>query len=157
MSETILVVNAGSSSIKFQLFAIGNNEQLERRLKGQIEGVGTQPRLVAKDTTGKTLIDERWPAAEVATVPAALETLYSDPQALQRCVDALSGVAGTVPVAVDFGRYTDRPAHRVNQPAIAVLLRGPVGKVDAFIVGPACATAPDNNLYLFKRVAAPDG
>ena len=75
MSETILVVNAGSSSIKFQLFAIGNNEQLERRLKGQIEGVGTQPRLVAKDTTGKTLIDERWSAAEVATVPAALEKL----------------------------------------------------------------------------------
>ena len=75
MSETILVVNAGSSSIKFQLFAIGKDEQLERRLKGQIEGVGTQPRLVAKDTTGKTLIDETWSAAEVATVPAALEKL----------------------------------------------------------------------------------
>jgi acetate kinase len=75
MSETILVVNAGSSSIKFQLFEVGNNDKLERRLKGQVEGVGTQPRLVAKGTTGKTLIDERWPAAEVATVPAALDKL----------------------------------------------------------------------------------
>jgi len=36
MAETLLVVNAGSSSIKFQLFAIGQGDQLERRLKGQI-------------------------------------------------------------------------------------------------------------------------
>jgi len=33
MSDTILVVNAGSSSIKFQLFSIGTGEQLQRRLK----------------------------------------------------------------------------------------------------------------------------
>ena len=43
MTETILVVNAGSSSIKFQLFAVGIADQLERRLKGQIEGVGIKP------------------------------------------------------------------------------------------------------------------
>ena len=40
MSETILVVNAGSSSIKFQLFSVGAGHQLQRRLKGQIEGIG---------------------------------------------------------------------------------------------------------------------
>ena len=40
MTETILVVNAGSSSIKFQLFGVGHDDQLERRLKGQIEGIG---------------------------------------------------------------------------------------------------------------------
>ena len=32
MSDTILVVNAGSSSIKFQLFAIGAGDRLQRRL-----------------------------------------------------------------------------------------------------------------------------
>ena len=52
MTETILVVNAGSSSIKFQLFAVGAHDQLERRLKGQIEGIGTRPRLLAKDVEG---------------------------------------------------------------------------------------------------------
>ena len=37
MAETILVVNAGSSSIKFQLFEIGKGDRLKRRFKGQIE------------------------------------------------------------------------------------------------------------------------
>ena len=47
MSETILVVNAGSSSIKFQLFSLDARDQLNRLLKGQIEGIGAHPRLVA--------------------------------------------------------------------------------------------------------------
>ena len=34
MSETILVLNAGSSSIKFQLFSIVGQDGLERQLKG---------------------------------------------------------------------------------------------------------------------------
>jgi acetate kinase len=42
MTETILVLNSGSSSIKFQLFEVRG--QLERRMKGLIEGIGTRPR-----------------------------------------------------------------------------------------------------------------
>ena len=72
MSETILVVNAGSSSIKFQLFSIGAGDQLQRRLKGQIEGIGVRPRLVAKGAKSEVLIDKTWPGADVADVPAAL-------------------------------------------------------------------------------------
>jgi acetate kinase len=75
MAETILVVNAGSSSIKFQLFEIDKGDRLKRRFKGQVEGIGTHPRLVAKDPEGQQLVDETWPAAEVNTVPAALEKL----------------------------------------------------------------------------------
>ncbi|HEX2447290.1 MAG TPA: acetate kinase [Methyloceanibacter sp.] len=77
MSETILVVNAGSSSIKFQLFAIAAGDRLERRLKGQIEGVGVKPHLSAKGIKGETLIDETWPAAEVKTVPVALDKVVA--------------------------------------------------------------------------------
>ena len=73
MTETILVVNAGSSSIKFQLFEVGSRDRLKRRFKGQIEGIGTHPRLFAKDPEGKLLVDETWPAAEVNSVPAALD------------------------------------------------------------------------------------
>ena len=40
MTETVLVVNAGSSSIKFQLFAVAAGDQLERRLKGTDRGRG---------------------------------------------------------------------------------------------------------------------
>ena len=76
MTETILVVNAGSSSIKFQLFDVGAYDQLKRRLRGQIEGVGTRPRLVA-NVEGKTLVEETWPKAEVSDVPAALDKVIT--------------------------------------------------------------------------------
>jgi acetate kinase len=90
MSETILVVNAGSSSIKFQLFSVGANDQLQRRLKGQIEGIGVRPRIAAKGAKGDVLIDSTWPAAEVGDVPAALG----------KVVEFLRTEIGTLPIAV---------------------------------------------------------
>lgn len=75
MTETILVLNAGSSSIKFQLFGVSVQDQLDRRIKGQIEGIGTHPRFIAKGIGGEKLVDEMWPAARVSSVPAALEKL----------------------------------------------------------------------------------
>jgi acetate kinase len=105
MTETILVVNAGSSSIKFQLFGVGGDDQLERRFKGQIEGIGSQPRLLAKGTTGETLVDETWPAAEVGTVPAALDKL----------VDFLrKEFGGSLPVA--FGNRVVHGGPRYSEP-----------------------------------------
>src|SRR6185437_14175642 len=77
MSQTILVVNAGSSSIKFQLFAVSARDHLERRLKGQIEGVGVKPHLSARGIKGETLVDEAWPSSEVDTVPKALDKVVS--------------------------------------------------------------------------------
>jgi acetate kinase len=59
MAETILVLNAGSSSIKFELFArVG--EALTPRFDGLIEGIGTSPRFVAKGAGGATIHEERW-------------------------------------------------------------------------------------------------
>jgi acetate kinase len=77
MSETILVVNAGSSSIKFQLFSVAASDQLQRRLKGQIESIGVRPHLIARGIGGETLIDETWPAGEVAGVPGALDKVVA--------------------------------------------------------------------------------
>ena len=76
MTETILVVNAGSSSIKFQLFDVGACDRLKRRLRGQIEGVGTRPRLLA-NVNGDTPVEETWPKAEVSNVPAALDKVIT--------------------------------------------------------------------------------
>src|SRR5512134_3101160 len=91
MTETILVINAGSSSIKFQLFAVGADDQLQRRFRGQIEGVGTRPRLLAKDIEGKILVDEASLASEVNDVPAALD----------KVVSFLRGqIGGDLPIAV---------------------------------------------------------
>ena len=55
MTETILVVNAGSSSIKFQLFLVTARDRLERRLKGQFEGIGVKPHLIARRCRGRNL------------------------------------------------------------------------------------------------------
>jgi acetate kinase len=89
VSETILVVNAGSSSIKFQLFSLGARDQLERLLKGQIEGIGVHPKLVAKGTDGQP-IEETWPGQEVASVPRALDKL----------VEFLRARLGRLPTAI---------------------------------------------------------
>ena len=77
MADTILVVNAGSSSIKFQLFAVSSHDGLERRFRGQIEGIGTRPRLLAKDVKGAILIDETLPVEDVRNVPAALDKVIT--------------------------------------------------------------------------------
>ena len=77
MSETILAINAGSSSIKFQLFAVGNDARLERLLRGQIEGIGTRPHLSAKDGSGRTLVDDSWGPAEVYDASTAIEKVVA--------------------------------------------------------------------------------
>jgi acetate kinase len=76
VSETILVVNAGSSSIKFQLFSLDARDPLKRLLKGQIEGIGVHPKLIAKGTDGQP-IEESWSGQEVANVPQALDKLVA--------------------------------------------------------------------------------
>jgi acetate kinase len=59
MSDAILVLNAGSSSIKFEVFDRAG-DQLENRAEGQVEGIGTQPRFKARDADGETLHEDQW-------------------------------------------------------------------------------------------------
>jgi acetate kinase len=77
MAQTILVLNAGSSSIKFQLFDIGADDPIRLRIKGQIEGIGARPRLRARDLGGAILVDHAWPEAGVATVREALDEVVA--------------------------------------------------------------------------------
>ena len=70
--DTILVANAGSSSVKFQVFAASSDGEPKRLIKGQIDGIGTHPRLRAEDANGRPLIDQSYPIEQVADVPAAL-------------------------------------------------------------------------------------
>jgi acetate kinase len=72
--DTILVVNAGSSSVKFQVFGVDTTRKLTRRLKGQLDGIGTRPHLRASGPDGKPIVDRGYDTAGVSTVPAALET-----------------------------------------------------------------------------------
>ncbi|MGH8713855.1 MAG: acetate/propionate family kinase, partial [Casimicrobiaceae bacterium] len=60
MSDAILVLNAGSSSLKFTLYAAG----LRPRLRGQIEGLTTAPAFAAYDGQGKLKQRREWPDRE---------------------------------------------------------------------------------------------
>ena len=70
--ESILVVNAGSSSLKFQLFGIEPARQLKRLLKGQVDGIGVRPRLRAAMIDSSTAVDRVFPPDEIPDLPAAI-------------------------------------------------------------------------------------
>jgi acetate kinase len=59
MTDAIAVLNAGSSSIKFSLFAQAGDD-LELAVRGQAEGLQTAPRFVAKSESGQTLSTHAW-------------------------------------------------------------------------------------------------
>ncbi len=63
MSDAILVVNAGSSSIKFSVF-LERGEALDPLLGGQIESLYTAPRFKAKDAAGAVLGERQWAQGE---------------------------------------------------------------------------------------------
>jgi acetate kinase len=70
--DTILVVNAGSSSVKFQIFSVVGEGKLQRQIRGQMDGIGSRPRLRASDANGDSLADRAYPIESVPDVPAAL-------------------------------------------------------------------------------------
>jgi acetate kinase len=118
MTESILVLNAGSSSIKFQLFAVRPRDQLERRLKGQVEGIGTRPRLHAKNCDGSSIIEEEWTETEVGDTATALDRVLAFLRA---------HIGGRLPLAIGHrvvhgGPYYSKPTV-VSQAVLAQLER----------------------------------
>ena len=59
MSELILTLNAGSSSVKFALFELGDDEP-ELAAKGKVEGIGTAPHFLVKNAQGALLAESYW-------------------------------------------------------------------------------------------------
>jgi acetate kinase len=72
--DTILVVNAGSSSVKFQVFALDREGRPRREIKGQMDGIGTRPRLRASAANGDTLAERAYPTETIPDVSAAIMT-----------------------------------------------------------------------------------
>jgi acetate kinase len=71
--DTILVVNAGSSSVKFQIYSIEGEGTLRPQLKGQMDGIGSRPRLRASGAAGDPLADRAYPIEAVPDVSTAME------------------------------------------------------------------------------------
>ncbi len=78
MADALLVLNAGSSSLKFSLF---DAETLDVRLRGEIEGIGGAAHFFARDSRETLLSERRWDAP------------LSHDEALEFLLDCLPGAA----------------------------------------------------------------
>jgi acetate kinase len=95
MSKAILVLNAGSSSIKFTIFDY-HDAKLDVRYEGQIEGIGTSPHFLVADGAGRPVHESAWENPPLGRGHAyALERLaaWLDPQLPE---DGLIGVGHRV-------------------------------------------------------------
>ncbi|HEU5179460.1 MAG TPA: acetate/propionate family kinase [Candidatus Polarisedimenticolia bacterium] len=70
----MLVLNAGSSSLKFRLYRRTSPQAWSLQARGQIEGIGRSPHFSIKDGAGSTLADEPLDGA-VSDARGALEKL----------------------------------------------------------------------------------
>jgi len=59
MLDAILVINAGSSSIKFSVF-LAHAKELELSIRGQLEGLFTSPHFIAKKSDGTVIGEKSW-------------------------------------------------------------------------------------------------
>ena len=108
MPNAIVVLNAGSSSIKFSLY-IERGETLEPDVRGQIEGLFTNAHFVSKALDGTVKAERSWPAGVKLGHDGALDNLVAHLRA-ELADDRLIGIghrvvhgglAYTQPVRVD--------------------------------------------------------
>ena len=59
MTDAIVVLNAGSSSVKFSLFDVATDAPALVQ-RGQLEGLATNTHFVAKDAAGATIAEHSW-------------------------------------------------------------------------------------------------
>src|SRR3954451_4440505 len=134
MPDTILVLNAGSSSVKFQLFGAGEGGDLTRLLRGQIEGIGTaRPRLAAEDARGRKVARQ-----EAADVGRAQEVLGG----------WLLEHLGAPPVAVGHRVVHGGPDHAAPVPVDDALLE----QLEALV--PLAPLQQPNNLAPIRSIRA---
>ncbi len=74
MSQALLILNAGSSSLKFTLFELSKGPTVS--LRGQIDGLATQPNFVARDAQGNVRDHYRWEPGTPFDHASAIEFLF---------------------------------------------------------------------------------
>jgi acetate kinase len=76
MGNLIVVLNAGSSSLKFTIYA-DTGEKPGVLYDGQIEGIGTEPRFKAKDGSGKVVEERKWSPGSSLDHEGAIDALFA--------------------------------------------------------------------------------
>ena len=90
MHEPILVINAGSSSIKFSVFETGADRSLSPAAQGEVEGIGTASRLSITNPQGRNLVER----------PVAGDVYESAIAAIHNCCASISAVRPSSPASV---------------------------------------------------------
>lgn len=75
MADLIVVLNAGSSSLKFTIYA-NRDQRPEPLYDGQIEGLFTESRFKVKDGSGKVVAEKTWPKGSALDHEGAIEALF---------------------------------------------------------------------------------
>jgi len=104
MREPILVINAGSSSIKFSVFETAADRSLSAGVHGQVEGIGSAPRLQVGDRQGRQLAARPLSAAGHDGAIAAIHEWFA------AHVGSESGFDGVGHRVVHGGLKHSRPA-----------------------------------------------
>ena len=139
MTTSIAVLNAGSSSIKFSLYAL-QGEAFDLIARGQVEGLGTpDAAFAAKDAAGKALGAHAWSADESPDHAAAVRHLIAFLRGMQG-ERTLAAVGHRV---VHGGMAYSRPV-RIDAAVLAAL--------DAFV--PLAPLHQPHNLAPIRAIAA---
>ena len=115
MPTALAVLNAGSSSLKFSLY-VERNGALDLEVRGQVEGLYTAPRFVAKSADGTLRAEHSWGEGTQLGHAGALDHLFAH----LRAEHADITIAGVGHRVVHGGLDYTQPV-RVNADVLATL------------------------------------
>ena len=76
MANGILVINGGSTSVKFAGYRHDGGEDLNVACRGQVEGIGSHPSFVAEGADGKPIDAHEWEADHPLNQDGALKFIF---------------------------------------------------------------------------------
>jgi acetate kinase len=76
MSDGIVVINSGSTSVKFAGYLHDGGECLSIGCRGQVQGIGSHPRFVAKGADGKPIDAHEWRAGQPLSQDDAVKFIF---------------------------------------------------------------------------------
>jgi len=109
MREPLLVLNAGSSSIKFSVFETAADRSLAAGAHGQVEGIGVGAHFEVADAAGRKLADQAVARDDHQGAIAAIHDWFAAHVGSEAGFDAVGhrvvhgGVAYAEPVLIDAG------------------------------------------------------
>jgi acetate kinase len=147
MSDALLVLNAGSSSLKFSVFL--NDDPPRLLLHGQLEGLLTQPRFIARNDTA-VVGEKEWPSGTQLGHHGAIEFLFTwgrEGAVSEHRIVAVGhrvvhgGVKFTAPVLIDASILAELealvPLAPLHQPHNVTAIKG-VAKMAPVLPQAAC-------------------